>query len=29
MHIIAAVFINDYESGLKHDYEKWWEGLAP
>ena len=29
MHIMASVFINDDESGLHHDYEKWLEGLAP
>ena len=29
MHITASVFINDNESGLLHDYEKWLEGLAP
>ncbi len=29
MHITASVFINDNESGLHHDYEKWIEGLAP
>ncbi|MGI0010186.1 MAG: secondary thiamine-phosphate synthase enzyme YjbQ [Nitrosopumilaceae archaeon] len=29
MHITASVFINDDESGLHHDYEKWLEGLAP
>lgn len=29
MHITASVFINDEESGLHHDYEKWLEGLAP
>jgi len=29
MHITAAVFINDDESGLHHDYEKWLEQLAP
>ena len=28
MHITASVFINDNESGLHHDYEKWLEGLA-
>ena len=25
MHITASVFINDNESGLHHDYEKWLE----
>ena len=29
MHITASVFINDDESGLQKDYEKWLEGLAP
>ena len=29
MHITASVFINDNESGLHNDYEKWLEGLAP
>ncbi len=29
MHITASVFINDNESGLHHDYEKWLEKLAP
>jgi secondary thiamine-phosphate synthase enzyme len=29
MHITASVFINDDESGLKKDYEKWLETLAP
>ena len=29
MHITASVFINDNESGLHHDYEKWLEHLAP
>jgi secondary thiamine-phosphate synthase enzyme len=29
MHITASVFINDDESGLHHDYDKWLEGLAP
>ena len=29
MHITASVFINDNESGLRHDYERWLEGLAP
>ena len=29
MHITAAVFINDAESGLLHDFEVWLEGLAP
>ncbi|MCA9266211.1 MAG: secondary thiamine-phosphate synthase enzyme YjbQ [Planctomycetales bacterium] len=29
MHITASVFINDDESGLHADYEKWLEDLAP
>ena len=29
MHITASVFINDNESGLHHDYEKWLEKLVP
>ncbi len=29
MHITTSVFINDNESGLHHDYEKWLEKLAP
>ena len=29
MHITASVFINDDESGLHNDYERWLEGLAP
>jgi len=29
MHITASVFINDDESGLHYDYEKWLERLAP
>ncbi|MHB8776498.1 MAG: secondary thiamine-phosphate synthase enzyme YjbQ [Anaerolineales bacterium] len=29
MHITASVFINDDESSLHHDYEKWLERLAP
>lgn len=29
MHITASVFINDDESGLHSDYEKWLENLAP
>lgn len=29
MHITASVFINDDESGLHEDYEKWLEKLAP
>ena len=29
MHITASVFINDNESGLHQDYDKWLERLAP
>ena len=29
MHITASVFINDDESGLHGDFEKWLERLAP
>ncbi len=29
MHITASVYINDAESGLLKDYDKWLEGLAP
>ena len=29
MHITAAVFINDDESGLHQDFEVWLEKLAP
>ncbi|GIV83624.1 MAG: hypothetical protein KatS3mg052_0631 [Candidatus Roseilinea sp.] len=29
MHITASVFINDDESGLHHDFERWLEALAP
>jgi len=29
MHITASVFINDNESGLHADFEKWLEHLAP
>ena len=29
MHITASVFINDDESGLHQDFEKWLERLAP
>jgi secondary thiamine-phosphate synthase enzyme len=29
MHITASVFINDDESGLHADFEKWLEELAP
>lgn len=29
MNITASVFINDDESGLHQDFEKWLEALAP
>jgi secondary thiamine-phosphate synthase enzyme len=29
MHISASVFINDDESGLHQDFDKWLEKLAP
>ena len=29
MHITASVFINDDESGLHDDFDKWLETLAP
>jgi len=29
MHITSSVFINDDESGLHQDFEKWLERLAP
>src|SRR5512136_3186146 len=29
MHITASVFINDDESGLHSDFDKWLEQLAP
>lgn len=29
MHISSSVFINDDESGLHHDFEKFLEALAP
>lgn len=29
MHITASVFINDDESGLHKDFDKWLEKLAP
>ncbi len=29
MHITSSVFINDNESGLHSDFEKWLEKLAP
>lgn len=29
MHITSSIFINDEESGLKEDFLKWLEELAP
>jgi secondary thiamine-phosphate synthase enzyme len=29
MNITSSVFINDDESGLHHDYDRWLEQLAP
>ena len=29
MHITASVFVNDAESGLHEDYQRWLERLAP
>ena len=29
MHITASVFINDNESGLHQDYDRWLEELVP
>ncbi len=29
MHITGSLFINDNESGLHEDYDKWLERLAP
>lgn len=29
MHITSSVFINDDESGLHRDFERWLEGIAP
>jgi secondary thiamine-phosphate synthase enzyme len=29
MHITAGVFVNDWESGLIHDFQAWLEKLAP
>jgi secondary thiamine-phosphate synthase enzyme len=29
LHITASVFVNDDESGLHQDYERWLEKLAP
>jgi secondary thiamine-phosphate synthase enzyme len=29
MHITAGVYVNDWETGLIHDFQVWLEGLAP
>ena len=29
MHITSGVFVNDWESGLIHDFQEWLERLAP
>ncbi len=29
MHITAAVYVNDWEEGLIHDFQGWLEKLAP
>ncbi|MFA8019478.1 YjbQ family protein [Bremerella cremea] len=29
MHITASVFINDNESGLHQDYDRWLEEIVP
>ena len=29
MHITSSIFVNDNESGLHRDFEKWLENLAP
>ena len=29
MHITAAVYVNDWENGLIHDFQVWLEKLAP
>ena len=29
MHITAAVYVNDWENGLIHDFQAWLEQLAP
>jgi len=29
MHITAGIYVNDEETGLKHDIMKWLERLAP
>ena len=28
-HITASVFVSDDEAGLRRDYERWLEALAP
>ena len=29
MHITSAVYVNDWENGLIHDFQEWLEKLAP
>ena len=29
MHITAGVYVNDWEEGLIHDFQRWLEKLAP
>ena len=29
MHITSSIFVNDDESGLHHDFDRWLEVLAP
>jgi secondary thiamine-phosphate synthase enzyme len=29
MHITSSIFVNDDESGLHHDFDRWLETLAP
>jgi len=29
MHITAAIWVNDEEDGLKHDFQAWLDELAP
>jgi secondary thiamine-phosphate synthase enzyme len=29
MHITSAVYVNDWEDGLIHDFQQWLEKLAP
>src|SRR4030095_17124347 len=29
MHITAAIYVNDHESGLLHDIDEWLESPAP